>query len=37
MILKNHPELYTVIIPVVAVPIMLSVTFFMMGIEVSFK
>ena len=37
MIFNRHPELYAIVIPAIAVPIMLSVTFFVMGVEVSFK
>jgi hypothetical protein len=36
-LLKKHPELYTIIIPVISVPIMLAVTFLAMNIEVTIK
>ncbi len=37
MIFKKHPELYVIAIPAVAVPIMLAITFFVMGVEVSYN
>ena len=33
-IFKKHPQLYAFIIPAITVPILLVITFFMMGIEV---
>ena len=36
-VLRNHPELYTILIPAVAVPIMLGLTFLVMYIEVTIK
>ena len=37
MMFKKHPELYALIIPAIAVPIMLYITFLFMGIEVSVR
>jgi hypothetical protein len=37
MMFRKHPELYAILIPVVAVPIMLFITFLFMGVEVSVK
>ena len=37
MMFKKHPELYALIIPAVAVPIMLYITFLFMGVEVSVR
>ena len=37
MIFNKHPELYAILIPIAAVPIMLFITFLFMGVEVSVK
>ena len=37
LLFKEHPELYTILIPAIAVPIMLGITFFVMGIEVIYN
>jgi len=37
MIFNKHPELYSILFPIVAVPIMLFITFLFMGLEVSVK
>ena len=36
-ILKIYPQLYTILIPVIAVPVMLSITFIVMKVEIIIK
>jgi len=37
MIFKKYPQLYTIVIPAISVPIMLGITFAVMKIEVVIK
>ena len=34
---KKHPQLYAVVLPAITVPVMLIITFFVMGIEVRYN
>ncbi len=34
-VFKKYPQLYSVVIPIISVPIMLGITFIIMGIEIT--
>ena len=36
-ILKRYPQLYTILIPAISVPVMLSITFIVMKVEIIIK